>query len=855
MASTSAAQLAVMIEGLRQDVARLKRGAATPQLSSSSLEDGAILEHDDAGTLVGVIGKQPDGSHTHAVLDGPTPLQPTDPTCEGRALAIAVTHDGHLIDPATGAVDASLAPFADHEGTEIHVGDTEGFLPSSDTYAGELRTHTGGTLEVPATAGTKHVRLRGRSQAGKHGPPSPSVAVVVAPLVDLSQFATAQNDIASSATLLDAVEDRVNGLDGLVNPEFAENQGVWTDLSSPAPPGRYITLTADAHPQGRLTAYQWDSGAGEKVVRNLPLPTEAGEQWLASAWFRCTGTSSPSSVRLIVRFFRADGTQVGLTAAVRVISTIINTGWALLEGTAVAPAGAVTAVLELRQNDATGVTTQVASGRMRRKAGAKMVVADEVAAALGQFINARIENLVVTSGANMAQATILKLAAQLLEAMHVKAENVDAGNILVRLRLTANGELLVGDENQIHVTIKNGEVTVWKPGTQNPDGSFNPKTKQIILGGATGGAFEAFDLDGPLGGTKADGTMHTPHMKAARITLAGQDIEKRFVEQAGAALGRGSFAGRHFGYSAETMVAGVAVPHFPAGKRVRIDLSLRCRVEQFDVAPWLTIRFRLATNGAAANLNSPIIATRFIENPAGSLEPHRSVWATWSFSTNQYTNKILVTVQPSSGTASTRDYAMLVTDIGLASMRDTMYDAYVAPPSQPFKSIRDFIEKHTYSQSGRNVSFSPSLVRTGTGGNSIYRTYLPIPEASRQEIMSSLVTPTVKVFLQFAADNSPLDPHTGTTTTSVFGDNDDAVAIANAAQAGYSWTGPGDGEWFTLTTAQVTAIRTGGARAIVIGRETGSPLISFYGVNAGAPGQSGAVGYRPKIEVSGMTAA
>lgn len=156
---------------------RLKALEITPQLAHSTLT-GAIPERNDAGELVGLIGLQPDGSYAHVVLDGPLPRQPTEPGVEEGALAIRVTWDGFFRTPE-GKVDPGLAPFADTEQVEIHLGATEGAIFTRGTYRGGFTKGLGGTLEIPAKPGTWWVRLVCRSAAGRYGLPSASMPVVV----------------------------------------------------------------------------------------------------------------------------------------------------------------------------------------------------------------------------------------------------------------------------------------------------------------------------------------------------------------------------------------------------------------------------------------------------------------------------------------------------------------------------------------------------------------------------------------------------------------------------------------------------------------------------------------------------
>lgn len=211
--SPSMHELARTLHDLQTAVRRIKAGSTSPQLSSSSLEDGAIPEFDAAGKLVGRIGKQPDGSHTHAVLDGPTPTQSTAPLCTALALEIETTWDGNLADPTVGL-------YADFEAVEVHVGTTLDFAPTSATLRGEIRSRAGGSIGVPAAAGLKWVRLVIRSQAAKHGPASVAVEVDVPPLVDTAQFEALRTAITEAEqALADAQEGIAAALEGDVDLE------------------------------------------------------------------------------------------------------------------------------------------------------------------------------------------------------------------------------------------------------------------------------------------------------------------------------------------------------------------------------------------------------------------------------------------------------------------------------------------------------------------------------------------------------------------------------------------------------------------------------------------------------------
>src|SRR5690606_9214791 len=197
---------------------RLRALEFGPQLGYSSIEDGSIPTYDADGNLISIIGKQPDGSHTVSVVRAPLPLQPTDPQCTTEGPTIYVAWDGNLIGP-NGAVDAELPLYATDQACEIHIGDSESYVPEFTTYAGEL-PRKGGTLAVQALAGVKWVRLQMRAQDGRKGPPSPAVPVTVTGLVDPDEIAQLLVDLADAEARVDEARQRLEDLDETTLPQL-----------------------------------------------------------------------------------------------------------------------------------------------------------------------------------------------------------------------------------------------------------------------------------------------------------------------------------------------------------------------------------------------------------------------------------------------------------------------------------------------------------------------------------------------------------------------------------------------------------------------------------------------------------
>lgn len=163
----SLAELTRIVDELRRQVHAM---STTPQLSSSSIEDGAIEENDIDGVLRSRIGQQYDGTSAMAVFNGPTPPVPDPPTLIPKPGALVVRWSGTFVDDALWPMDGSRV--------EVHASTESGFdALSADTLRATIETPRGSFVPVSLPSGVPHyVRLVMRSQAGKASPASVEVA-------------------------------------------------------------------------------------------------------------------------------------------------------------------------------------------------------------------------------------------------------------------------------------------------------------------------------------------------------------------------------------------------------------------------------------------------------------------------------------------------------------------------------------------------------------------------------------------------------------------------------------------------------------------------------------------------------
>jgi hypothetical protein len=160
---TSLADLARQLN----DLDRRVRAMSAPQLAYSSIEDGNVQEYDGDDTLVGIIGKQFDGTHIAASVNGPIPPRPGEPTVTAGVESLVVAWNG-LLDTAGVFIPMDFLR------VDVHMSAAgSGFTPDDSTRIGAITSPRGGELTIARPAGVEFwFKLVMVSQSGKMSTPS-----------------------------------------------------------------------------------------------------------------------------------------------------------------------------------------------------------------------------------------------------------------------------------------------------------------------------------------------------------------------------------------------------------------------------------------------------------------------------------------------------------------------------------------------------------------------------------------------------------------------------------------------------------------------------------------------------------
>lgn len=192
-----------------QDEMKATRSAA--QLKHSSIENGAIVEKNADGTLVGQYGKQFDGTSAPVQFNGPPPPTPSTPTMIAGAGQLSEAWDGLFLN-ANGVPDETVIAPSNYSRVEYHVYATAGAPLTAETLMGTSETSRGLPVVVGplGAAGTYYGRLVAVSLSGVYGTPSTeaSVEVVVGDVAGelasiASQAENAMNTAAAAQTTAD----------------------------------------------------------------------------------------------------------------------------------------------------------------------------------------------------------------------------------------------------------------------------------------------------------------------------------------------------------------------------------------------------------------------------------------------------------------------------------------------------------------------------------------------------------------------------------------------------------------------------------------------------------------------------
>ncbi|WGH21368.1 minor tail protein [Arthrobacter phage Emotion] len=249
-----------------RDLIRLdKRVSAlsrTPQLASSSIEDGGAIEsYDSDGTLAAVIGKQFDGGQGVVVTTGPTPPTPTAPAVVGGIESVTIRWDG-LFGDVDGVADETIFAPTDFSRVEVHLSDDPDLTAdTADTLVGTIESPRGGeVLVAPLALGTYYARLVARSVPGKAGAASAVGAGSPSATIDAAQIElknASKAILESGQELGQKLQDADTALEAH-DGRLEEAEGTLTNLKDvelPALEGKLDTLETVTLPalEGELT--------------------------------------------------------------------------------------------------------------------------------------------------------------------------------------------------------------------------------------------------------------------------------------------------------------------------------------------------------------------------------------------------------------------------------------------------------------------------------------------------------------------------------------------------------------------------------------------------------------------------
>src|SRR5690625_4570896 len=168
----------------RQD--RQEQASNSEQLKYSSLDDGSVVEKDASGSIVSRWGKQHDGTHGTAILNGPVPPVPTAPAVDGTAGALTVTWDGQFPDDRRVPLDFQTV--------QIGVGAPAGDL----SMVGVITSEAGGSKTLSIDPGDYDVALRSRAASGRMSAWSSPARATVEPVVDPEVIARLEGAFTTS---------------------------------------------------------------------------------------------------------------------------------------------------------------------------------------------------------------------------------------------------------------------------------------------------------------------------------------------------------------------------------------------------------------------------------------------------------------------------------------------------------------------------------------------------------------------------------------------------------------------------------------------------------------------------------
>lgn len=199
----------------------LKRAVRSPQLTRSSIDNGALNVRDADGQLTGIIGKQWDGTTGYATVAGPTPPAPAGITLTALPSAIKVEWDGTFEGGAVAPMDWARG--------EVRLSASVDMDGLSQPIAAEFTSAAGGEATIHAlTPGVAvYVRVTTRATSGKYavsdtyGPVTPGQWAADAIDVDFESFAGTRIHYGT-------------------DEPTTESADLWMEETAPGPPPQYV---------------------------------------------------------------------------------------------------------------------------------------------------------------------------------------------------------------------------------------------------------------------------------------------------------------------------------------------------------------------------------------------------------------------------------------------------------------------------------------------------------------------------------------------------------------------------------------------------------------------------------------
>jgi hypothetical protein len=148
---------------LARQLARIEKNqrdkGSTPQLGTSSIEDGQISEYDLSGTLKQIIGKQVDGTNTTVQVNGPKPPAPMAPLVTPMTEAATVYWNGAWANGAVAPLDLARI--------DVHLVPNASVDPLTVAPSATITAQGWGEANFPVGAGTYRAALVARTTSGK----------------------------------------------------------------------------------------------------------------------------------------------------------------------------------------------------------------------------------------------------------------------------------------------------------------------------------------------------------------------------------------------------------------------------------------------------------------------------------------------------------------------------------------------------------------------------------------------------------------------------------------------------------------------------------------------------------------